>query len=109
MTSKGTAHGRFQRAIQRRHLFHAEVAARELGQLSLTDALALCLLIAEQEPARWPRAAARWHARFVLEARGIGLEGSAQALLCVAGLTGVADRASAQTLRELARRHGVPA
>src|SRR2546423_11895234 len=98
MTSKGTAHGRFQRAIQRRHLFHAELAARELGQLSLTDALALCLLIAEREPARWPRAAARWHARFVLEARGIGLKESAMALQALTGLTGAAGEASAQTL-----------
>lgn len=41
MTSKGTAHGRSQRATERRQLFQAELAARELGQLSLTDALAL--------------------------------------------------------------------
>ena len=31
MTSQGTAHGRFQRAIQRGRLFHAELAAREFG------------------------------------------------------------------------------
>jgi hypothetical protein len=28
MTSQGTAHGRFQRAIQRRHVREAEIAAR---------------------------------------------------------------------------------
>ena len=38
MTSQGSAHGRFQRAIQRRNLFQAELAIRELGTLSLLDA-----------------------------------------------------------------------
>jgi hypothetical protein len=40
MTSQGTAHGRFQRAIHARNLLHAETAAREMGGLSLADALA---------------------------------------------------------------------
>jgi hypothetical protein len=31
MTSQGTAHGRFERAIHRRHLLAAEMAAREMG------------------------------------------------------------------------------
>jgi hypothetical protein len=33
MTSQGAAHGRFQRAIHRRHLLAAEMAAREMGGL----------------------------------------------------------------------------
>jgi hypothetical protein len=44
MTSQGTAHGRFQRAIHRRHVQAAEMAAREMGGLSLADALLLCEL-----------------------------------------------------------------
>jgi hypothetical protein len=39
MTSQGTAHGRFQRAVEQRHVPQAEMAAREIGQLSLIDAL----------------------------------------------------------------------
>jgi hypothetical protein len=31
MTTQGAAHGRFQRAIHRRHLLAAEMAAREMG------------------------------------------------------------------------------
>jgi len=73
-------HGRFQRAIERRSLFHAELAAREMGNVNLADAFALALLIAETDPDRWPRGAARWHARFVLEAQGIGLDETALAL-----------------------------
>jgi hypothetical protein len=41
MTSQGTAHGRFCRALERRNLRGAEDAARELGRLSLEDALGL--------------------------------------------------------------------
>jgi hypothetical protein len=59
MTSQGTAHGRFQRAIRDRHLRRATMAARELGTVSLADALALTLLTAETGDDRWPRAAAR--------------------------------------------------
>jgi hypothetical protein len=40
MTSQGTAHGRFQRAIHSRNVFQAELAIRELGRLSLLDARA---------------------------------------------------------------------
>ena len=35
MTSQGTAHGRFTRAIERRNLFQAEFALREMGTPSL--------------------------------------------------------------------------
>jgi hypothetical protein len=47
MTSQGSAHGRFQRAIQRRNLFQAELAMREMGTPSLLDALTYLDLLAE--------------------------------------------------------------
>jgi hypothetical protein len=47
------------------------MAARQMGGLSLADALAFCLLLADVDPPRFDRAIARWHARFVLEAEGI--------------------------------------
>jgi hypothetical protein len=65
MTSQGTAHGRFQRAIQRRHLLAAETAARELGGLNLTEALDLILLMRETDRWRYERAAIRWLERFI--------------------------------------------
>ena len=67
MTSQGTAHGRFQRAINRRHLQAAEMAAREMGGLSLADALLLCELLANVDPSRFERAALRWLQRFIEE------------------------------------------
>src|SRR6188508_2878785 len=67
MTSQGTAHGRFQRAIHARNAQAAEMAAREMGGLSLGDALALCELLAATDPKRYERAALRWLQRFIDE------------------------------------------
>jgi hypothetical protein len=67
MTSQGTAHGRFERAIHRRHVQAAEMAAREMGGLSLADALLLCELLAKVDPQRYERAALRWLERFIDE------------------------------------------
>jgi hypothetical protein len=46
-------------------LFHAELAAREIGTLSLGEALELVLLYAEVEPAKFERAAVRWFSRYL--------------------------------------------
>jgi 2-polyprenyl-6-methoxyphenol hydroxylase-like FAD-dependent oxidoreductase len=43
------------------------MAAREMGGLSLADALALCELLASTDPARYERAALRWLERFIDE------------------------------------------
>ena len=37
---------RFRRAVERKSLLNAELAAREMGQLNLEDALSLVLLYA---------------------------------------------------------------
>lgn len=67
MTSQGTAHGRFTRAIATRNLRGAEMAARELATLSLDNALKLCVLLAERDPPRYERAGLRWLERFIAE------------------------------------------
>jgi hypothetical protein len=67
MTSQGTAPGRFQRAIHRRDVLAAEMAARETGGLSLAEALSLCEVLANVDPARYERAALRWLQRFIDE------------------------------------------
>jgi hypothetical protein len=59
MTSQGTAHARFQRAIRGGHLLHAEIA-RKLGSLSLSDSLALVLLYQRSDDEKFERAARRW-------------------------------------------------
>ena len=67
MTSQGSAHGRFTRAIQLGNLWAAEMAARELRGLALDDALDLVGLIARSRPDRLERAAIRWHGRLEVE------------------------------------------
>jgi hypothetical protein len=63
MTSQGTPHGRFQRAPQRRNVREAELAAREIGQLSLIDALALVACYARTGSPKFDQAAVRWLTR----------------------------------------------
>jgi hypothetical protein len=99
MTSQGTAHGRFQRAIQRRHLFAAETAARELGGLNLADAFDLTLLIRETDTWRYERAAVRWLERFIEERRP-SLTEIALASAALSELGGAGDGC----LQELLRR-----
>ena len=45
------------------------MAARELGRLSLDDALDLCGLLADRDPPRFERAAVCWLERFIADLR----------------------------------------
>ena len=68
MTSQGTAHGRFTRALKQRNLSAAEMSLHELGNVSLEDALSYLVLLAEQKPEKLERAGVRWHGRLETEA-----------------------------------------
>jgi hypothetical protein len=63
MTSQGSAQARFQRFIRSGNVVQADMAARELGSLSLSDALSLCLLYEAAGDARFERAFRRWLSR----------------------------------------------
>jgi hypothetical protein len=65
VTSQGSPYTRFRRAIDSGNPTIAVAAAKELPLLNLTDALALLLVLRGDD--RYARAAARWHARFVME------------------------------------------
>ena len=67
MTSQGSPATRFKRAVERRSLINAELAAREMNHVSLEGALALVVLYAEQGEPRFERAAVRWLGRLFLE------------------------------------------
>jgi hypothetical protein len=67
MTSQGTAHGRFQRALERRNVREAEMAAKEIGQLSMIDALSLVVCYARTECPKFDQAAVRWLERLAAE------------------------------------------
>ena len=67
MTAQPNAHVRFRRAIERRALWLAEDAARELPSLPLEDALQLVHLYAERGSPKFEKAAMRWLERYLTE------------------------------------------
>jgi hypothetical protein len=105
VTSQGTAAGRFQRAIERGNLFQADLAARELGRLSLGQALAISRLMSEEGDHRAERACLRWFSRMLVESK---LSTFAEAQLLLAAVFGSQTDAMGWSLVEtLAVRHGV--
>jgi hypothetical protein len=54
---------RFRRALDRENVTEALSAASELPHVGLTEALELCLLLRDEAPERYPKAALRWHGR----------------------------------------------
>lgn len=63
----GTTLTRYRRALERRHVFGAEIAAREMGFVPLRDALGLLALYASEGSPKYDKAATRWLARLALE------------------------------------------
>jgi len=104
MTSQGSAHGRFARAIKQPNLWAAEMSLRELGHPStLDDALACLDLLAEQKPEKLERACVGWHGRLETEATFLSLAESQLALAALASLCAV-ERDAVEVLRRLLRR-----
>jgi hypothetical protein len=66
-TSQGHPRTIFRRALEHGNLLVAEATAREIGHVSLAEALELTALIAEKEPSRHGRFAVRWLMRYLQE------------------------------------------
>ena len=64
---KGHVYARFCRALERRALWAAEDAARELPNLPLEDALRLVHLYAERASPKYEKAAMGWLERYLTE------------------------------------------
>jgi len=94
----GTPHGNFRKALATGNPLIATSAALEAGRLGLADALALTLLYRDQDPARYERAAVRWHSRFCAEARNVTHEDAQLALAALAALRGVRPESGARAL-----------
>jgi hypothetical protein len=101
VTSQGTAHGRFQRALDRGNLEQAEHAARELGWLSLVDALALVVAYARSGSPKFEPAAVRWLARLALEGQEMRLGDVQLAAAALACLRGARSARAEKTLLRL--------
>ncbi len=107
VTSQGSPHTRLQRAIASRNALLAWATASELPVVSLDDALALCLLLAEKDQDRFERAAVRWHARLSREVSGLSLDESALALSALRALPGRGGAAAGQSLAAICEIHGL--
>ncbi len=103
MTSQGSAHGQFTRAIKQRNLFGAEMAIREMKSVSLIDALDYLDLLSEVKPEKLEQAALRWHGRLELEASLMTLAESQLALAALASLC-AGEREAVELLRKLLHR-----
>ncbi len=69
MTAKGSSYAWFRRCLARGDLAGVRAAAVELPVVDLTDALRICVLMAQQGDRRFERAAVRWLARLCVERR----------------------------------------
>lgn len=82
-------------------------AAAELGQVQLEDALAICIVFLKADPAAYPPAATRWHARFVLERRASPPDAHL-ALAALNAMVGGDRAAAAGTLLALCQSYRLP-
>jgi hypothetical protein len=77
LTAQGHPRRIFVTAIERGNIVMAEATARELGRISLEEALALTALVAEKEPERRSRFAVRWLRRLLEEDETLTIEEAA--------------------------------
>lgn len=71
--------------------------------LGLSEALELCLVLCDQEPERFSRAAVRWHGRYCREVNA-GLEEAQAVLAALGALRSPRRRAAAAALADLIHR-----
>jgi hypothetical protein len=97
-----------RRAIATGDPLLALAAAAEMRSIELGDALALTLVLTRDAPARFDRAAARWHGRFCVERRDLGGDEAELVLAALRALPGRAGAIAAHALAdffELLGRH----
>jgi hypothetical protein len=105
VTAQGSTRTVLHRALERGNIVAAEIAARELGTITLTEALELTSLIAKRDPRiRGRRAGARWLQRWLAEARHPTIDGAVMVSGLLAALGGGAHDPALLALRDVARR-----
>jgi hypothetical protein len=81
--------------------------ADQLAPIRLTDALRICLIVRDREPAQYERAAVRWLGRFALEARNATLADLKRAAQALGKLPSDAN-AAMEELASLCRQYNLP-
>jgi hypothetical protein len=107
VTSQGSDFGRFRRALDSGNLTVALVEARQLQHVGLGEALELVLLIRDQQPEKFTRAALRWHSRYFCDQRDVDLTEAQAVLGLLAGLQGRRPKPAAEALASLVHRRGL--
>jgi hypothetical protein len=97
---------RFRRALDRGNVTEALSSASELAHVGLAEALELCLLLRDESPERYGRAALRWHGRLCREV-DLSLEEAQAVLGALLLLAGNRKRNAACALAELLSRRGL--
>jgi hypothetical protein len=104
MTAQGQPRASFRRAIENGNLPGAELAAREMGRVSLSESLALTALVAQKDTARHSRYAIRWLCRLLEEDPHLTIEEAALATSALAALGGRMHAQALSTLSAMAER-----
>jgi hypothetical protein len=104
VTAQGHPRAIFTRAIEHGNLVAAEASAREVGNLTLEEALRLLFLYAEKDPVRYERAALRWLVRYMTEGKAVTLLSAHLALSALGELRAGDGQQAAKLLAELATR-----
>jgi hypothetical protein len=104
-TSQGHPRTIFRRALEHDNLVLAEVTAREIGRVTIAEALELTALVARKQPHRYGRFAARWLCLYLEEHEKATLEDVALLVSNLRSLATRTDHARALAiLRNAARR-----
>jgi hypothetical protein len=106
VTPESSAFMRFRRALDRQNVTDALSAAAELPHVGLAEALELCLLLRDQAPERFPRAALRWHGRLCKEV-DVSLEEAQAILAALVVMAGERKGNAAYALADLLSRRGL--
>lgn len=106
MTSQGSSYARLRRALDTGNATIALAAASEMPTLGLSEALELCLVLCDQEPEKFSRAAVRWHGVYCREVNA-GLEEAQAVLAALGALRSPRRRQAAAALADLIHRRGL--
>src|SRR5262249_17781364 len=108
ITSQGHPRTAFRRALERGNLVIAEIEAREVGQLDLSEALELTALVALRDRPRGDRYALRWLARWLEETPAMTLDEAVIVKAALAALGSPGHDEALAALRGMAQRATSP-
>jgi len=109
VTAQGHPRAIFRRAIKHGNMLLAEGMARELGRVTLAEALELTALIAHKDPRRHSRYAVRWLRRLLEEHERVTIEEATLAAAALLALGGPTHEQAHSMLTALAETSVYPA